>query len=377
MYQNRFILCSAAAVLALAVACSKSSPNPASPTSTQEASGTAAADGSTLKVPAPTPVSPVNGAQPDQLVLTANKVTGKFDSTLNPSYEFRIKTSGGSVVPSCTAVMPPGSGNTVSHTPTCPLDLDAPHTWSVRAVFGGAVGPWSPDTSFKTPVGGYIRGNELYDPLYNGTTVGTRFGGTQFVDGQGIELLGHDSRVSYVLPETLTAGEFSLMVTGIDEGSPGDKTKVMSMQEGSSDITTNDYRFTAEKRGRIYPVPGAMTFRIINGEGSEEDYINDGCRTGKDCPFPVAALSDERWYFWKLTWDNASATMEVREDGPRGRVLYTDRVTTNGHVYRPVPHVIHLGSPVGRGGPQDASIPGAMYKNVWVSSRPRPTFPGE
>jgi len=42
-----------------------------------------------------------------------------------------------------------------------------------------------------------------------------------------------------------------------------------------------------------------------------------------------------------------------------------------------VPHVIHLGAPVGRAGPNDASIPGAIYKNVWVSSRPRPKFPNE
>src|SRR6476659_8603741 len=105
MHHNRFVLCSATALLALAVACSKSSPSPASPTSTQQASGDAAADGSTLKVPAPSPVSPVGGAQPDTLVLTTNKVTGKFNSSLNPSYEFRIKTSGGAVVSACTQVV--------------------------------------------------------------------------------------------------------------------------------------------------------------------------------------------------------------------------------------------------------------------------------
>ena len=62
---------------------------------------------------------------------------------------------------------------------------------------------------------------------------------------------------------TLQAGEISVMVTGADEGNPGDKTKIMSMQEGGGDITTNDYRFTFEKRGRNYVTPGAVTFRII------------------------------------------------------------------------------------------------------------------
>jgi hypothetical protein len=37
--------------------------------------------------------------------------------------------------------------------------------------------------------------------------------------------------------------------------------------------------------------------------------------------------------------------------------------------------VIHLGSPVGRAGPIDASVPGTIYKNVWVSASPRPNFP--
>jgi hypothetical protein len=83
------------------------------------------------------------------------------------------------------------------------------------------------------------------------------------------------------------------MVTGIDEGSPGDKTKIMSMQEGFDDITT----------------------------------------------------------------------------------IYTSHEATNGHAYRPRPHVIHLGAPLGRAGALDASIPGAIYKNVWVSASPRPAFP--
>ena len=61
----------------------------------------------------------------------------------------------------------------------------------------------------------------------------------------------------------------------------------------------------------------------------------------------------------------------MREDSCSGRVIYTSHETTNGHAFRPQPHVIHLGAPVGRAGPQDASIPGAIYKDVWVSSARR------
>lgn len=369
MHQKTLVVCSATALLALGVACSKSPQNPASPTSVQEPAAAAAADGSTLKVAAPTAVSPINNAQPDTVVLTANKVAGKYDPTITPAYEFEIKNAGGTTV--CSSTVAAGGGNTVAFTPSCALEFDAAHTWRVRATYAGAAGPWSTAASFRTPSGGYINGNELFDPLTNGKTVGTRIGGTQFVGADGIELLGHDSRVTYVLQQNLQAGEFSVMVKGIDEGSPGDKTKVISMQEGTgNDITDNDYRFTLEKRGRLYPTPGAVTWRMIMGEADEHaGRIYDGDRVG-------VAFSDERWYFWKVTWGSRT-TVEVREDGPTGRVIYTSSRGTGGWIYRPVPHAIHLGSPVGRAGPNDASIPGAIYKNVWVSSRPRPKFPNE
>jgi hypothetical protein len=177
--------------------------------------------------------------------------------------------------------------------------------------------------------------------------------------------------VTYALPQTLEAGEFSVMVTGIDEGSPGDKTKVMSMQEGFDDITTNDYRFTVEKRGRLYPEPGAIQFRMIVGDSSDEDFINDSF------PRSVLPLSDDIWYLWRITWRTGFADLTVQRDGPSGPVVFHREVATNGHPYRPQPHVIHLGAPVGRAGPQDASIPGAVYKNVWVGPGPRPRFPGE
>ena len=64
----------------------------------------------------------------------------------------------------------------------------------------------------------------------------------------------------------------------------------------------------------------------------------------------------------------------IVEDSPTGRVIYSQRVNTN-HAYNPQPHVVYLGSPVGRAGPIDASIPGTIYKNIWVSANPRPNFP--
>ena len=368
MLHKRFVLSSAAALLALAIACSKSQESPVSPSAAPDAGTEAAADGSTLKATAPTPVSPINNAQPDgTLVLVATKSQGKF-ADISPLYEYEVKNAGGTVVYS-RVTGGSGSGNNVEHTVDGALEFDAAHTWRVRAVFGGKVGPWSAAASFRTPSGGYISNQEIFDPLVNGKTVGTRFGATQFIPGKGIELMTHQSYVAYDLPQTLQVGEFSLMATGIDEGSPGDKSKVMSMMEGGGDLTTNDYRMTVEKRGSSYPEPGAVTFRIISGDSDHASgRVNDGARA-------VVPMNDETWYFWKFTWSNRAA-LEVREGGPTGRVVYSSSVGMGGFPYRPIPHRVFLGAPQGRAGPLDATIPGLIIKNVWVSGRPRPLFPG-
>jgi hypothetical protein len=357
---RKVLLYTATAVLGLAVACSKSAPNPTSPTSAAPSETEAAPDGSTLKVPAPNTTSPTGGGQVDDpLTLVASTVTPKYAGPTTLTYRFEVR-SGSTVVASGTTV---GAGSSVSFTPAA-LDPDTNFTWRVRAEALGAFGPWSSDASFRSPIGAFIRGNEIRDPMTIGRTVGTPVGPTRFTP-QGLQNLTQSSHVRYQLPQTLEAGEFSLMVTGFDEGSPGDKSKILSMQEGTGDLTTNDYRFTAEKRGSDYFLPGATTFRIIASGGEEN--IHDGAR------LPVA-YSDERWYFWKASWGPNFAQLDVREDGETGRVIYSQRVNTH-HAYRPVPHMIYLGAPVGRAGPIDASVPGAIYKNVYVGPGPRPNFP--
>ena len=362
----KFVCCVSTAVLAgTIVACSRHSSSPVSPSAAGAPVENAAADGSTLKVTEPVPVSPVNGQQPDgSLVLVASKSHGKFVTFDPPSYEFEVYNAANQRVYSSGAVAA-GGGDTVSHAVQGSLEFDQPHTWRARAVYQGAVGPWSAAASFRTPSGGYIHASEIFDPLTNGRTVGTPSGPTQFIPGQGIKLIDASANVRYVLPQTLEAGEFSVMVSGIDEGSPGDKTKVMTMMEGFGDPVTNDYRFTFEKRGREYVTPGAVTWRIITGDSTNQSFIKDGVRVGK--PF-----SDETWYFWKLTWRTGFASAEVRVGSPDGPVLYSGSRATNGHPYRPTPHVVVLGQPVGRGGTSNASIAGAIYKNVWVSANPRP-----
>lgn len=357
---RKVLLCTAAAVLGTALACSKSTTSPASPTATAQPDAGAAADGSTLKVPAPGTTSPTGGTQvSDPITLTASTVSGKFGSVAL-SYRFQVRN--GSAVVSEAVVA--GSGSSVSVSPTG-LDPDTSYTWRVQATASGANGPWSADASFKSPVGAFIRGNEVRDPLTIGRTVGEIRGPVQFVPGVGLKLLAHESHVLYRLPQNLQAGEISMLILGADEGSEGDKSKVFSMQEGPNedDITTDDYRMTAELRGRNHPQPGAITCRIIAGDA-----------VSRDCPRVSRAFDSSRWYFWRFSYRTGSARLEVRLDSETGQTIYDATIGTGSHPYRPDPQYVYLGTPAARGGILDATLPGGTYKNVYVGPGPRPVF---
>jgi hypothetical protein len=355
-----------AVLLAALLGAACGSPAPLTPTPAAIVDEGAAADGSTLKIAAPALVSPIGGARVSgAIVLVFSNVHGQF-ATFPVSYEIEVRSPAGAVVVS--ARIPAASGLTTSYTVTATLPADTTFTWRVRAVRDAAFGPWSATGSYATAAASYLIGNEIFDPLTNGITAGIRVGNTQFLPGIGIKMLTQDSHVRYDLPTNLQAGELSMMVTGVDEGSPGDKSKIMSMQEGGSDITDNDYRFTAELRGRSYVTPGAVTFRIITGDSGDHGRIYDGVRTA--VPF-----NDEQWYFWKFTWQTGTARLEVRVGSETGAIIYSSQIGTGSNPYRPVPHVVYIGAPVGRAGAIDATIGGLIAKNVWLSSRPRPAFP--
>ena len=355
--------CVTAGVLALALACNKSSPAPTSPSGANPSESGAAPDGSTLKANAPGTQSPVNGVQADDPnTLIATTSTPTYTSGVAFSYEFQVR-SGSTLV--AAGIVGPAAGSTVSFTPSG-LEPDTNYTWRVRAVYQGAASPWSGDAAFKSPIGAFLRGNEVRDPLTIGRTVGEIRGPVQFIDGVGLKLLAHESHVLYRLQQNLQAGEFSMMILGADEGSEGDKSKVFSMQEGpdEGDITDDDYRMTAELRGRNYSTPGAVTARIIPGDGNARDF-----------PRFQLNFNSSQWYFWRFSWHTGQARLEVRRDSETGPAIYDNTIGTGGHPYRPDPHYAYLGSPVGRAGVLDATLPGGTYKNVYLGPNARPSFP--
>ena len=172
-----------------------------------------------------------------------------------------------------------GSGpDNVEHTVEGGLEFDAPHTWRARAVIpGGAVGPWSTAASFRTPSGGYIRDNEVFDPLTNGRTVGEIVGPVTFIPGVGVRLDTFFSHIRYRLPRPLVNGEFSMVITNVATNTEGGKTKLFAMSEGLSDLITNNRRFTVEKRG---DPEGIVAWRMIthndqiDTEGAERAFVS-------------------------------------------------------------------------------------------------------
>ncbi len=242
------------------------------------------------------------------------------------------------------------------------LDYAKRYTWRARARLGDNFGPWSAFASFVTPDSrGYLRGNELYDPLWTGTTIG-RASGTTFVLGQGIRLDGIESFVEWRLEQPLVDGQFSAIITNLGNSNEQWKTKVMSMLQGDGvNVTDNAFRFTADRRNAD---SGGTVRYTLRSRGVDAGEPNAG---------------GMRWdrtklYLWTYTWSNGQSRLEVREGGANGPVVKSVGASYRAP-YAPNPHLIRLGSVGGRAGSE--TLPGAVIRNVWVSANPRPAFPND
>ena len=358
------------ALATLATACGNDN-SPSSPTSPGSVTPT---------LTAPRAESPADGAQLDGLRPTLTVTNGTSTVTSGArTYEFQVSDtsdfaastasfiSSYKVVVSQTGV-PEGAGKT-SYTPTSDLQPTTLFYWRARVVQGSAISAWSDVQKFKTKLQGYLRAGELYDPLIHGETVGERVGSTEFIAGRGIRLGSNLSYVKYLLPQTISNGEFSMDVEGLAADAPGDKAKVFGMQEGQSDFVTNSWRVDAQYRGAQGYPPNAITFRAMFGDETHKiepptDYrMNSAYR-----------LDPNKTYHWRGRWSNGF-TLDVFEGPATGTPFYS-RYEETSATYRPNPHYAYLGTPVGRSGNESASIPGTVYRNVWLGNKPRPASLG-
>jgi len=252
---------------------------------------------------------------------------------------------------------------------TVPNDLQ-PATrfyWRARARQGTVDGPWSAAATFRTKIDGYNRPGELYDPLTNGQSVGSLVNNVTLTPGRGATINTNESHIRYQLVQTVTAGELSMEVEGIQNNSPGDKTKIMAMYDGNGDITTSDYRATIEKRDG-----GVVAWRFIAGEAESDAQIET---VGQE---RVAInFNPGQTYLWKTSWGNHFFRLEIFHGSTTADRIYEFGKPYEG-TYDPTPHVAYVGSPIGRAGADDASVVGATWRNVYLGSagRPRPSSLG-
>ena len=253
---------------------------------------------------------------------------------------------------------------------TCGLDLqpETNYYWRARVAQDSQVSEWSTTGQFRTKQGGYNRPGELFDPLFPGNTVGERVGSTTFVPDRGLRIDNSSSYVRYLLPSTMTSGVFSMEVEGLHENGPEPKLKVFSMMEGLGTLTNNRYEVSAMYRGMGGNPDNCITFKAVWGSLSAKLEPDFGGRAAG-----IRSLNSGTTYYWEGSWNPTMFRLVVREGGNGGPVIYDRTINAPGGTgpYSPNPHYVFLGANSGAAGTDGGSWPGAIYRNVWLSDRPR------
>ncbi len=319
---------------------------PVGPTAPTAPTGTGGSPGPvTLTVPSP--VSPINGEQLSTLrpTLTVQNGTSSNQSGTR-TYEFQVSdrtdfslgvslTASFLVAVNQTGVAE-GDGRT-SFTLSQDLQPTTRMYWRARVVQGTTTSDWSSPAMFKTKLVGYNRANELYDPLVHGETIGAVVGAVTFINGRGAQLNDQTSYIRYQLANTITSGEFSVLVENLAPGAAGSKFKIFSMQSGTGNLIANSYMSNVQYRGAIDGNPdNSISFKALYGSFADNRKFepNQGNRL-------VRLLDPSRAYLWKWTWGS-----EVRllvQEGIGGATVYNYSVPTAG-TYAPSPHYAYLGA---------------------------------
>lgn len=324
----------------------------------------------------PTLQSPTGDAQLDTL---RPALTARAGGTSGGSrtYEFQISDrsdfsassapASGFTVAISTANVAEGSGGTATFTPDQDLQPATRLYWRARLKEGDRVSDWSSAATFRTKVEGFNQAGELYDPLVGSAALGTRSGSTSDAGSQGLRVQTANSWVRYRLDSTLTSGVISVQVTGLRPCGSGAKARIFSMMDGSSALYFSDYLFNVQYRGCPGNPDNAISYKVLMGD---DDLKYEPTRSQRSAG--VRSLDPAATYFWTASW-GSTFRLTVREDGPGGRVIY-DRSQSTGGFYAPSPHMVYLGA--NDAAYESGSYGGAIYRNLWVGSGPRPSSLG-
>ena len=342
------------AFLALASACAKDTPSPAAPTPPPAPPPPPAA-----ALAAPTPMSPIATVQLDvqrprlevrnaAATGTVGTVTYRFEWSELDSFPENTRTGS-------AADVAQGPGDTTTFEIPATLRANFVLFWRARATNGTITSEWSRTESFKTQNKGFQVGQTVYDPLTDGTTVGSRRGG-RFVPGEGWHADSIDAGIDYIIP---TCGscrvEFDVTNFGKAEGYSVQKDlKWITMGDGGTFGNFNAFRDHGWKMHLEQRSDGG-------GTGMKLIWRNGAAGGGEPGDHELRADP-------AVDWRSSEVYHFVLEWAPQG---FT--VTINGHVwfeggfgrnaYMPPNHHISLGCH-----PRGETI-GAIFRNVSITSR--------
>ena len=299
-----------------------------------------------------------------QLIIRNSAGTGS-----GRSYEVQVGTTTAFTSIAWTKTVPEdSSGRTIVNVDQ-DLAAQTPYAWRARLVVGGQTSEWSVAGSFRTGALGFNRPGELFDALTSGTTVGTPVGSVTFIPGRGARLDNQNSYIRYALPETVSAGEFSMYVEGINANGPTHKLKIFSMSDGPGDFIASRWEAAAHYRGITGNPDNAITLKVVWG--------TEAIILEPDLPMrnaSVVNLSAANTYYWQGTWGANFFRLVVRNTGPSGSVIYdrTFNAPANAGLYAPSPHYAYVGANSGQFGSDAGSWPGMIVRDVWLGRTTRP-----
>lgn len=332
---------------ALTVACNDSK-NPNTPTTSTTTTSVAAT------IAAPVAKSPTSGAQitglRPSLEVENAKTTGSVSGV---TYRFEISEREDFPEGSRTVAaegISQGEGSTKWDVPTDLLPSTV-YFWRARATNGTITSEWSARETVKTENKGFRRGQDIFDPLTNGQSLGDVIGG-RFTP-QGWEAVGLGDAIDYDIP-TMTRGSFEFDVIGVEEDEPGPYDighKFYCMGDG------NAWDFWGFRDGPFKASLDKKTGRDFPGESGVVEHIfrifDDDNRT-KTGP---RDWDEQRTYHFSLEWGNGSVLMSI--DGH-------DVIADEGYggEYSPANHRISLGCR-----PRGETLKFVRFSNVRIKPR--------